>query len=78
MLWASIVLVAIPVFLFFGGGYVQYGFRYSLDFTPFLIPLIAIGVSGRLSRLDYALFLISVASVTFGVVWQITRWQPVA
>jgi len=77
-LWPSIVLVAIPVFLFFGGGYVQYGFRYSLDFTPFLIPLIAIGVSARLSRLDYALFLLSVASVGFGVVWQITRWQTAA
>ncbi len=34
LLWAATVLVAVPVFLCYGGGYEQYGFRYSLDFTP--------------------------------------------
>lgn len=72
-LWAAVLIVAIPIFLYYGGGYVQYGFRYSLDFTPFLIPLVAIGVSARLDRLDKVLFVASVASVTFGVIWQATR-----
>src|SRR5450756_1366265 len=36
-------IVAVPVFLYYGGGANQYGFRYSLDFTPFLIALVAAG-----------------------------------
>ena len=47
VLWASAGLVAIPVLLYYGGGYVQYGFRYSLDVTPFLIALVALVAAYR-------------------------------
>jgi len=72
-LWAAVALVAVPVLLYYGGGFLQYGFRYSLDFTPFLIPLVAMAVSTRFGWLDRALFAVSAASVTFGIVWLITR-----
>jgi hypothetical protein len=72
-LWAATALVAIPVFLYYGGGYIQYGFRYSLDFTPFLVALVALGVRHRLGLLERVLFAASVASVTFGIVWLVTR-----
>jgi hypothetical protein len=68
-LWIAAALVAVPVFLYYGGGYVQYGFRYSLDFTPFLVALVALGTRGRFGRLERALIVASVASVTFGVLW---------
>jgi len=63
----------VPALLYYGGGFLQYGFRYSLDFTPFLIPLVAMGVSTRFGWLERALFAFSAASVTFGIVWLITR-----
>lgn len=73
LLWAAAAIVAVPVFLYYGGGVVQYGFRYSLDFTPFLIPLIAVAVRDRLGWLERALFVFSAASVIFGIIWEVTR-----
>jgi hypothetical protein len=35
------VFIAVPVFLFFGLGYRQFGYRYCLDFLPFLFFLFA-------------------------------------
>jgi hypothetical protein len=73
-LWVAAAVVALPVFLYYGGGYVQYGFRYSLDFTPFLIPLVAVAVRVRFGRLERALFVVSMASVTYGIIWQVNRF----
>ncbi len=81
LMWIAAALVAVPVLLYYGGGYIQYGFRYSLDFTPFLIALIAAG-SGRWAhhwdgRLERLLILFSMASVTYGILWHdIPRLQP--
>jgi hypothetical protein len=69
ILWIAAALVAIPVFLYYGGGYVQYGFRYSLDFTPFLVALVAVGSNRWRGPLERVLVVVSVASVTYGVFW---------
>jgi hypothetical protein len=69
LLWAAALLVAIPVFLYYGGGYRQYGFRYSLDFTPFLVALMALGSHRWVGVPEKALVAVSVASVTVGVIW---------
>jgi hypothetical protein len=69
LLWITAVIVAIPVFLYYGGGYVQYGFRYSLDFTPFLVALMAIGSRRWVGWPERLLVVASVLSVTFGIVW---------
>lgn len=69
LMWAASALVAIPVLLYYGGGYVQYGFRYSLDFTPFLVVLVALAARRHFGRLERCLFIASAASVTFGVLW---------
>lgn len=66
-LWIAALLVAIPVFLYYGDGYTQYGFRYSLDFTPFLLALVALGAAQRFGRLEKMLFAASIASVSFGI-----------
>jgi hypothetical protein len=71
VLWAAAAIVALPVFLYYGGGFVQYGFRYSLDFTPFLVALMAAGSRRGFGRLDRTLIVFSIASVTYGVVWHI-------
>ena len=74
LLWISAGLVAIPVFLYYGGGYVQYGFRYSLDFTPFLVALVALGSGRWIGRPERALILLSIASVSYGVLWHAITW----
>ncbi|HYS11059.1 MAG TPA: hypothetical protein VEP66_20140 [Myxococcales bacterium] len=42
-LWATVALVAIPGFFYQNSGYYQFGFRFSLDYTPYLILLLALG-----------------------------------
>jgi hypothetical protein len=69
LLWIAAGLVAIPVFLYYGGGYVQYGFRYSLDFTPFLVALVAMGSIRWRGRLERVLVVASVVSVSYGILW---------
>ncbi len=69
LLWLAAVLVAVPVFLYYGGGYAQYGFRYSLDFTPFLVALVALGARRWIGTPERLLITISGASVGYGVLW---------
>lgn len=42
-LWLTVALVAIPGFFYQNSGYYQFGFRFSLDYTPYLIVLLALG-----------------------------------
>jgi hypothetical protein len=40
LLWVSIIAIALPVYLYYGIGCIQFGYRYSLDFMPFLFLLL--------------------------------------
>jgi hypothetical protein len=42
-LWITAAIVAIPGFFYQNSGYFQFGFRFSLDYTPYLIWLLALG-----------------------------------
>ena len=69
-LWAAAILVAIPVLLYYGGGgAVTYGYRYALDFIPFLVVLVAIAARTRFGALEKALIVLSVLFVSYGIVW---------
>ena len=41
------VIVLIPTLLYYGGGWLQYGYRYFLDSIPFLWALVAMGIAAR-------------------------------
>ncbi|HEX7613630.1 MAG TPA: hypothetical protein VF371_12725 [Candidatus Limnocylindrales bacterium] len=69
LLWIAAFLVAAPVFLYYGGGFVQYGFRYSLDFTPFLVALMAIGSHRWIGWPEKLLVLVGIGSVIAGICW---------
>jgi len=70
MLWGAAILTAIPVFLYYGGGGAEtYGYRYALDFTPFLLALVAVAARQRFGNLEKALIAISIAFVTYGFVY---------
>ncbi len=71
-LWTAAALTAIPVFLYYGGGGADtYGYRYALDFTPFLLALVGIAASSHFGRLERALIVASVAFSSYGFVWMV-------
>lgn len=42
-LWLTVAATALPGFLYQNTGYVQFGYRFSLDWTPYLFGLLALG-----------------------------------
>jgi hypothetical protein len=69
---AAIVLIALLNLAHFSQGWVQWGYRFSNDFVPFALPLVALGASGRDGRVRlvaYALVLASVLINLWGVIW---------
>ena len=74
MLWGAVILTAIPVFLYYGGGgAATYGYRYAMDFVPFLFALIAIAIRDRFGNLEKVLIALSVAFVCYGYVWAVYK-----
>ena len=66
-LWITVALVAIPTLLYQNSGWFQFGYRFSLDYLPFLILLIAVG--GRpLGRAARGLILAGIIINLFGAV----------
>ncbi|HEX8909593.1 MAG TPA: hypothetical protein VF805_10340 [Anaeromyxobacteraceae bacterium] len=64
-LWLTVAATALPGFLYQNTGYVQFGYRFSLDYTPYLFLLLALG--GRpMGRAFWALGLWGVAVNTWG------------
>ena len=64
-LWATVALVAIPGFFYQNSGYYQFGFRFSLDYTPYLVVLLALG-GRRFASLFWLAALAGVAVNTWG------------
>ncbi len=66
-LWITIVCVALPSLFYMNSGWVQFGYRFSLDYIVFLIMLLAVG--GRpLGRVAHVLIAIGIAINLFGAV----------
>jgi hypothetical protein len=42
-LWLTVAATALPGLLYQNTGYMQFGFRFSLDWTPYLVLLLAVG-----------------------------------
>jgi hypothetical protein len=59
-LWITVAFVAIPSLLYQNSGWVQFGYRFSLDYLVFLVMLIAVG--GR------PLGAVAKALIVFGIV----------
>jgi hypothetical protein len=66
-------LVALLDLMHFSQGWVQFGYRFSLDWAPFLLPVAALGLDGlsdRWRRVGFALIGISALAQLWGVVWR--------
>jgi hypothetical protein len=73
-LWITVACVALPVLLYQNSGWVQFGYRFSLDFMVFLLMLIAVG--GRpLTHVAKALIVVGIVINLFGA-WSFDRrWE---
>ena len=62
---AAAVAVLIPTLLYYGGGWLQYGYRYALDSIPFVIALCGVAAATRGTRIGIGL---AASLIVFGVV----------
>jgi hypothetical protein len=66
-LWLTVAVVAVPSLLYQNSGWLQFGYRFALDYMPLLILLVAMG--GRpLGRLGKALIIAGIAINLFGAI----------
>jgi hypothetical protein len=67
----GILLIAVVNLMHFSQGWVQWGYRFSNDFVPFALVLVALGMArlGRVGRIGGALVGLSVAVNLWGVAW---------
>jgi hypothetical protein len=67
-LWLGVLTIAIPLMFYYGIGYVQFGYRYALDFVPFLALLAALGMPQPMTNRARALVTVSVLICFWGAV----------
>lgn len=66
-LWITVACIAVPILFYQNSGWAQFGYRFSLDYTAFLILLLAIS-RRKLGRFMKLLIIISVLINLFGAV----------
>ncbi|HEY5093592.1 MAG TPA: hypothetical protein VII69_00585 [Candidatus Eremiobacteraceae bacterium] len=66
-MWSSAILVAVPSLLYYVNGFEQFGMRHSLDFTAFLVPLVARGMDRTPRWFSIALVVVSLAANVYGM-----------
>lgn len=67
--WLAIFLTSVPIFLHFSQGWVQFGYRFLLDFAPFLLILTALGIKNKITPLMIFLVLFSIGVNSWGIYW---------
>ncbi len=67
------ILAALPSLLYFNSGGMQFGMRYSLDFLPFVLPLLARGIMNTPNVVSAILAVYSIASNALGVLFFSTQ-----
>jgi hypothetical protein len=72
-LWSGIAVLAVllPTLFWFSTGWVQFGYRYSLDFFPFLLILIVSGMGSGVSKGMVAIVALCVAVNLWGTLWSV-------
>jgi hypothetical protein len=65
-LWCTVAACGLPGLLYQNDGYMQFGFRFSLDYTPYLVLLLAVSGWSLRNRAVLALLAIGVLVNTWG------------
>jgi hypothetical protein len=65
------IAVLVPTLLYYGGGWLQYGYRYFLDSVPFVLAMCALAVAraGRVGRVWQVLIIVGVIVMAPSVYW---------
>jgi hypothetical protein len=61
------VFTAIPLLLYFNTGWIQFGYRYILDYIPFLLILMAYGMRNSISVFAVVLLIVSCTMILYGI-----------
>lgn len=64
----AVLIMAIPSLIKGGNGFTQFGFRYSLDFHPFLLILMASGFKNRFNTFSKVLVFLSIVINLWGII----------
>lgn len=68
--WIAIGLIAIPIVTYYSQGWVQFGYRFLLDFAPFLLILTALGFEDtRSTKWKVLLVGVSIVANLWGKYW---------
>ncbi len=67
--WSAIIPISLAVFSHGATGFAQFGYRFSLDFLPFLFLLTAVGIGERIRWHHKLLILLGVIVNLWGVLW---------
>ncbi|HEY6877168.1 MAG TPA: hypothetical protein VI299_04075 [Polyangiales bacterium] len=73
-LWLCVIPIALMDLAYQNSGWVQFGYRFALDYMPFLIVLLALG-RRRFGPGFYALLVFSIAVNAFGAVTFDRMWR---
>ena len=73
--WAAILLIGLADWSFAATGWAQFGYRYALDFMPFLFLLIVVAVGQRARWYHLLLIGLGILVNLWGVLW-IFRFSP--
>ena len=66
----AVVVIAVVNLMHFSQGWVQFGYRFSNDFAPFALLLVALALqASRRRAIGYALIGVSIAVNLWGVIW---------
>jgi hypothetical protein len=73
--WAAIIPTAIFIFTFAATGWAQFGYRYALDFTPFLWLLVLHAIRDDMRWHHLAMIGAGIAVNAMGVLW-VYQFEP--
>jgi len=76
LMFATALLIALPVFLYYGVGFKQLGYRYGLDFLPLLFFVLMQHYGPQKGRLSRVFRVLVVLSALLNLYWFITIFMP--
>ena len=66
-LWLGAIITMMPSLVHYGTGWMQFGYRYSLDITAILVLLSVFGMKGKLNWIYVAGIIISIFFYVYGI-----------